>query len=195
MKRRTLLTTPLLAAPLVLAGCGLATRPYVARRDWAFAIRRPTTLAAPARGPVLLVRDLAAGPGMGARGLQTRLPDGQVQVGFYDRWAVPPAEGVGDALRAWLLASGKFAAVIGQASLANPDLVLEGEVQSLYVEGTAAHAVLGVRLLAMHGPAPQIRLQRSIAGTAPLVGQGPAADVAAMNAALARVFAAIEAAA
>ena len=190
MKRRTLLATPLL-----LAGCGLATRPYVARRDWAFSVRRPTSQPAPARGPVLLVRDLTAGPGMMARGLQTRLPDGQVRVAFYDRWAVSPAEGVGDALRAWLLASGRFAAVIGPASLANPDLVLEGEVQSLYVEGAEAHAVLGVRLLAMHGPAPQIRLQRSIARTAPLTGQGPAADVAAMNAALARVFTAIEAAA
>ncbi len=194
MRRRTAL-----AVPLLLAGCGLAERPYVARRDWAFDIRRPATLPPPqthlARGPVLLVRDLAAGPGMEARGLQARLPDGQVQVAFYDRWAVPPAEGVSDALRAWLLASGKFAAVIGPASLANPDLVLEGEVQSLYVEGTTARAVLGMRLLDLHGGPPRIRLQRSIAASAPVVGQGPAAQVAAMNAALAQVFAAIEAAA
>ena len=187
MRRRTLL-----ALPLALAGCGLQTRPYVARRDWAFAIRRRTTLPAPARGPVLLVRDLTAGPGMAARGLQTRQADGEVAVAFYDRWAVPPAEGVGDALRAWLLASGKFAAVLGPASLASPDLVLEGEVQSLYVEGGVAHAVLGVRLLAMHGAAPRVRLQRSLAASAPVAGPGPAAAVAAMNAALARVFAAIE---
>ena len=190
MRRRALL-----ALPLLLAGCSLPTRPYVARRDWAFDIHRPTALPAPAHGPVLLVRDLSAGPGMEARGLQTRLPDGQVEVAFYDRWAVTPAEGIGDALRAWMLASGKFSAVLGPASLATPDLVLEGDVGSLYVECGAAHAVLGVRLLAMHGPAPRIRLQRSIAATAPLAGQGPAAEVAAMNAALARVFAAIERAA
>lgn len=189
----------LLAAPLLLAGCGLAERPYVARRDWAFDIRRPTALPPPPAGPVLLVRDLSAGPGMGDRGLQTRLEDGQVRVAFYDRWAVPPAEGVGDALRAWLLASGKFAAVIGPASLATPDLVLEGEVQSLYVEGDVAHAVLGIRLLDMHGAAPRIRLQRSLAASAKLPGGGKAGDAAAevagMNAALAKVFAAIEAAA
>ena len=147
-KRRTIL-----ALPVLLAGCGLATRPYVARRDWAFDIRRPNSLPAPPRGPVLLVRDLAAGPGMQARGLQTRLPDGQVRIAFYNRWAVPPAEGIGDALRAWLLASGRFAAVLGPASLASPDLVLEGEAESLYIEGATAHASLGMRLLDMHGPA------------------------------------------
>lgn len=190
MKRRTLL-----AAPLLLAGCGLATRPYVARRDWAFDIVRPTSLTAPAGAPVLLVRALLAGPGLEARGLQTRLPDGQVQVAFYDRWAVAPAIGIGDALRAWLLASGKFSAVLGPASLANPNLVLEGAIDALYVEGTTAHASLGMRVLAMAGPAPRIRLQREVAATAPVTGKGPAAEVAGMNAALARVFAAIEAAA
>lgn len=188
MKRRVLL-----AAPLLLAGCGLATRPYVERREWAFDARRPQTLLAPPSAPVLLVQALAAGPGMEARGLQTRLPDGQVQVAFYDRWAVEPALGVADALRAWLMASGKFSAVVGPASLANPNLVLEGEVAALYVEGAVAHAALGVRLLAMSGPAPRIRLQRTVAATAPVAGKDPAAEVAGMNAALARVFAQIEA--
>jgi ABC-type uncharacterized transport system auxiliary subunit len=203
----------LLALPLLVAGCGLSGRPYVARRDWGFDIRRPSVLPAPARGPVLLVRDLDSGPGMADRGLQTRLADGQVDVAFYDRWAVPPAEGVADALRAWLLASGKFSAVLGPASLATPDLVLEGEVQALYVQRGVAHAMLGIRLLDMHGAAPRIRLQRSLEGSAPVAGKvagapgaatgdaaavattDAAAEVAGMNAALAQVFGAIEAAA
>ncbi len=198
LDRRTLLAlAQALALPAVVAGCGLSGRPYVARRDWGFEVRRPGALPAAARGPVLLVRDLDAGPGMDDRGLQTRLADGQVTVAFYDRWAVPPAEGVSDALRAWLLASGKFAAVLGPASMATPDLVLEGEVQALYVEGQVAHARLGVRLLDMHGAAPRIRLQRSVEGSAPMAGTAgdAAAEVAGMNAALAAVFSAIEAAA
>jgi ABC-type uncharacterized transport system auxiliary subunit len=201
-RRAFLALTPILALPALVSGCGLSGRPYVARRDWGFDIRRPGALPAPPAGPsgggtVLLVRDLDAGPGMDDRGLQTRTPDGQVQVAFYDRWAVPPAEGVADALRAWLLASGKFAAVLGPASLATPDLVLEGEVQALYVEGQVAHARLGIRLLDMHGAAPRIRLQRSLAGHAPVAGKpgDAAAEVAALNAALAEVFSAIEAAA
>ena len=106
MRRRWILggmTATALATALGGSGCSiLPTQAYLERRDWPLVVRRPSDLPtdaprdAPAtasgrsKGSVLLVRTVQAGPGMDSPGLQTLQRDGSLQIGFYERWAVPP---------------------------------------------------------------------------------------------------------
>lgn len=190
MKRRALLTA------LLLAGCGLSERPYAERREWPLRVTRPDALPPRPRGAVLLVRAIRAAPGLGSRGLQTVLADGSIQTAFYEEWAVAPAEGVEDSLRRWLAASGLYAAVVAQGSRLETDLVLEGELQALWVDvrrGLARAAVAVTVIYQSHGGA-RIMLQRSFTAEAPCANDQAPTMAAAQLAALADVFGQIEAA-
>ena len=190
MRRR-----PLLALPLLLAGCGLSERPYAERRQWPLQVPRPASLPAAPGGRVLLVRTFSASPGLQTRGLQSRGADGTVHTDPYEEWFVPPAEGVEDALRQWLVASGRFAAVLAPGSRLPADLVLEGQLVTLcsIPAEHRAQAALALTLLDhAASTTPRIRLQRTIAAEAPLAGPDPGAAAQAMCAALAGVFAQAE---
>ena len=191
MRRRSLV----LLLPLLTA-CGLSERPYVERRQWPLRLRRPQALPPRRGGPVLEVRTLRAGPSLEVRGLQELQPDGSVRVDFYEEWAVPPAQGVEDALRLWLADCGRFAAVVAPGSRMPSDLVLEGELTALWSEPAAghAHAALGVVVVDQRAVVPRILVQRTEAADAPLADATAPAEVAAQIAALAAVFSAIEAA-
>jgi cholesterol transport system auxiliary component len=186
MNRRALLLT------FLLAGCGLATRPYAERRQWPLAIVRPGTLA-PAGRKVLEVRTLRAGPGLEARGLQSLQADGSIRTGFYEEWSVPPAQGVEEALRSWLAASGLFAAVVAPGSRVTADYILEGDLDALWTAPARkqADAALAITLIT-NGTAPRVLLQRRFEATAALSGSDAGADSAAMLAALAIVLARVE---
>lgn len=189
MKRRVLL-----AAPLLLAACGLSERPYAERRDWPLDITRPQQLPPRQGGNVLLVRALRAGPGLEARGLQSIQPDGSIRTAFYEEWSVPPAQGAEDALRRWLGAAGLFAAVIAPGSRVTADLTLEGELTALWTEPGrhVGRATVAITVIAQRAETTRIQLQRSFSGEAALEATGAPADAAAMRAALADVFAQIE---
>jgi len=189
MRRRIVL-----AAPAVLAACGLSERPYVERRDWPLDIANPSPRPSPRRGEVLLVRAIRAGPGLDARGLQSIQPDGSIRTSFYEEWAVPPAEGVEDALRRWLAASGRFAAVTASGSRLSADLVLEGELTALWSEPAegVARAAIGITVLRERGVNETVRLARAFSATAPLPDKTPQGEVEGMRAALAAVFRQIE---
>ena len=195
LSRRAALRAPLaVAVPLVLAGCGLSERPYLERREWPLAVTRPSALPPPRHAPTLLLRALRAGPAVQARGLQTIQPDGSVQTAFYDEWAAPPAEAVEASLRAWLAASGLFAAVLAPGSRATPDLVLEGELESLVADpgGGVARAALSYVLLRAAGLADTVLTQAAPVATAPLAGRTPETEVAAMRAAVATLCGDVE---
>ena len=187
MRRRAVLM-----APLALAGCGLATRPYAERRQWPLDIHRPQALPPRAGGKVLLVRGFVAGPGMEARGLQSVQADGSIRTEFYEEWSVPPAQGVEEAVRGWLEAAGLFAAVIGPGSRLAPDLVLEGALDALWClpAERQARAALGITLVEDAGA--RLLLQRRLEGTAPLPGTTPPDEAAAMAAAVAALCAQVE---
>src|SRR5271166_1793437 len=175
-RRRSLLLGTAALGVSALAGCGLSERPYVERRDWPLTVTRPAPLPPRAGGRVLLVRTVEPGPGMQARGIQTLLPDGSVDVAFYEQWAAPPAEAVDADLRNWLAQSGLFAAVISPGSQASPDVVLEARLTALIADPRAheARATMSVLLLAM------------LTGRAPLVeGADAPAKVDALKAAVA----------
>jgi ABC-type uncharacterized transport system auxiliary subunit len=188
LNRRALL----LALPL--AACGLAERPYAERRQWPIAASRPAALPARAKGRVLELRTLRAGPTLESRGLQTIQPDGSMRTGFYEEWAVPPAQGAEEALRRWLAASGLFAAITAQGSRAAPDLSLEGELVALNANPTAKSATATLAITVIASKSDRVLLQRSFTETAAMRGEGPAAEVHAMLAALTIVLARIEAA-
>jgi cholesterol transport system auxiliary component len=181
VKRRALL-----ALPLVLAGCGLETRPYAERRQWPLLVRRPQEIPPRTGGPLLLVRSFAAGPGLEARGLQYVQPDGSIRTEFYEEWSVPPAQAVEEAVRLWLAQSGVFSAVLAPGSRLPADLVLEGELDVLWTVPAehAARAALGVTLVAEGGAVPRLVLQRRVEAEAALAGATPQDAVMAMTAAV-----------
>lgn len=190
MNRRALLLLPL------LAGCGLSERPYAERRQWPLAVTRPAALPARAGGRILELRTLRAGPTLEARGLQTMQPDGSMKTGFYEEWAVPPAQGAEEALRRWLADSGLFAGITAPGSRATPDLSLEGELVALNANPATrtATASLAITIVTGKSDPARILLQRNFTETAAMQGEGPQSEVQATLAALTIVLARIEAA-
>ena len=188
MKRRAVMI------PLVLAGCGLAERPYAERRQWPLAVMRPGALPPRVGGKVLEVRTVRAGPGLEARGFQALGVEGSIATEFYEEWSVPPAQGAEEAVRGWLGAAGLFAAVLAPGSRVSADYVIEGDLGALWTEPAAggALAAMGVTLIAMQGEQPRVVMQRRYRETAALMGAGPAAAAQGMLAALALVLARLE---
>ncbi|MGH7104610.1 MAG: ABC-type transport auxiliary lipoprotein family protein [Acetobacteraceae bacterium] len=188
MRRRNVV----LGLPALLVGCASAlTRPYVARQDWALTVPPPPSGPKRRSGKVLLVRTVEAVPSLQDRGLKTLAPDGLMDTDFYNRWVVPPAEGVGAALRQYLAASGLFQAVLAPGSLANAALTLEAELMQLWVEPAAGRAVaeLSIVLLATATASTHVLMQATERGTSPLPARAdPAQQVDAQLAALAQVF-------
>ena len=185
----------LLTAPLALAGCGgiLAKQPYTARTDWPLAPRPDTAATGSGHGVVLgvvLVRGIQAGPALGDRGLITLLADGSIHRGYYNRWAVPPAQAVTAALIAWLQDSGAFSAVVGEGSALSPALIVEGTLDTLLADPTrrVARAALTLVVAKPVGIGERPLAQRRLTATAPLAGPTAPDLVAAQRAALAGVL-------
>ena len=185
----------ILLAPLALAGCGplLPQQKYIPRVNWPLAPQPPVQNADNPAGPVLLVRAIAAAPGLGQQGLQVLQSDGSLTVDYYNLWAVSPADAVTQALLAWAQASGDFSAVISPGSRLNPAFILEGELTELLADTATGQARCVVTLVLMRNspglgagavPLAQVRL----VGSAPLQGNTPAAQVQAQRAALASVL-------
>jgi cholesterol transport system auxiliary component len=187
MKRRVALF-----APLLLTGCGslLPQQKYVPRVNWPLDPAPPAQNAANPAGPVLLVRDIAAAPGLDQQGVQSLTPDGSLNVDYYNLWAVNPADAVTQALLTWLQASGDFSAVVSPGSRLTASLIVEGELTELVADPTSGQACAVLTLVVIKNgaglTASSLPLaQQRITGTAPLSGATPAAEVAAQRAALA----------
>ncbi len=182
MRRRVVL-----AGTIAMAGCSLLpSQPYTEKRNWPLVVRRPTSLPAPSRGKILLVRTVRAAPQLEDRGLQWLQRDGSVHVDYYEQWAVPPAQAVEDDLRQWLGASGLYAAVVAPGSRLAADLVLEGELNTFMADipSGVARAALALVLLDQRQNSAKVKLQRTIAAEAKLVGTEVPQLVAALRAAL-----------
>jgi len=196
MNRRALLGHALLAGTAGLAGCSvLPEHPYQERHEYPLVLPPPeaATPTPPAGARVVLVRSLRAGPGLDARGLRTIRPDGTEDLAFWEEWAVPPPQAIEDAIRAWLAASGHFAAVIGPGSEATPDYVLEGELTFLAADQARGQARAAASLVLLrHGTTNIPVLQRVCEGTAPLTGPLAAARATAMLSAAAAMLGQIQ---
>jgi len=176
-----------------LAGCSvLPDRPYQETQRFALLPERPQRLPPRPGGPVLLVRSFRAAPGLDLRGLRKLGADGQVTTEYWAEWAAPPADVAEEAVRRWLAATGRFAAIVAPGSRLRADLILEGELFRLQAEPAAQVARAGLSLLLMTQSATEeARVLAPIIaeGTAPLAGAAPqdlaAAMVAALGAALA----------
>ncbi|WP_431267316.1 ABC-type transport auxiliary lipoprotein family protein [Dankookia sp. P2] len=200
MKRRALILSA-----LALPACSvLPDRPYQQTQRFILAPERPAGRPPAKRGPVLLLRTMRAAPGLDQRGLRVLGARDDVTVDFWSEWTAPPADLVEEALRRWLLASGRFSAVTAPGSRLRADLVLEGELTRLQAEPVQgiARASLSALLLASGSVGDNRVLGQFLAdGTAPLPG-GPRADgrmpasdaAAAMSAALGDALARLEAA-
>lgn len=184
----------LLAGVLAVAGCGLSERAYEAKRDWPLVARRPRVPAGNARGLVLLVRAMQAGPGLETRGLRSLRADGSVRSDFYETWAVPPAQGVEAALRDWLVDTGRYTAVLAPGSRMTADLVLESTLTEFIADPSrsVARAAMTVVVLADRDGATRVRAQHVLAAEAPLAGAEAPAIAQALLAALAVLLAEAE---
>jgi len=181
----------ILAAPLALGACTslLPAQKYEPRTNWPLQPAPPAPAASAGNGPVLMIRPIAAAPGLDSRGLQSLAADGSLKVDYYNLWAVAPADAVTQALLDWSQASGVFSAVVIPGSRVQPDLIVEGELTELLADPgrREARAALTLVFIKPAGtlagtalPVAQTRLQ----ATAPLQGDDPAAMAAAQNNAL-----------
>jgi len=133
---------------------------------------------------------------MEGRGLRRLLPNGTLDVAFYDEWMAPPVELVESALREWLIASGAFSAVTAPGSRLPARFVLEGEVIALQAEPGQARASMSALLLTGDEglSEPRVLAQRRLVALVPLPADAtPAAQAAGMQAAVAQLFAELEA--
>ncbi|TCZ60919.1 ABC-type transport auxiliary lipoprotein family protein [Roseicella aquatilis] len=189
MTRRSLI----LLAALLPACSVLPNRPYQEIQRFILAPERPGGAATGRRGPVLLLRTLRAAPGLDQRGLRIIGAGDRVTEEYWAEWTAPPADLVEEALRRWLVASGRFAAVTAPGSRQRAGLILEAELTRLQAEPVAgiARASLSALLLADGAGESRVLQQYIVEGTAPLPG-GPRPDgrtvpaeaAAAINAAL-----------
>lgn len=186
----------LLLLPLVLGGCSvLPDRPNIPVRRFALNPERAGRNAAPRNAPVLLVRRVRGVPGLQELGLRVAATDGGVAIAPWDEWLAPPGDLAEAALRAWLQASGLFAAVVAPGSRAEHNLVLEAQLTALEAApamGEARAGLAGV-LLQERGLSSRVLLTFDLRGHAPLpAGGGAATAAAAMQAALGGAFAELE---
>jgi cholesterol transport system auxiliary component len=184
---RTMPRRAIVASGAALAACSvLPARPYQQRREWPLEVH-VTTAPAPPGSPVLLVREMAAAPGLDARGLRTLLPEGAERMDYWEEWAVPPSQSVVACLREWLAAGGLFTAVISPGSDLLPDLILETELLAFVGDqhaGVARATISLVLLRPARGGRGGPLLQRTVTGEAPLTGTDGPALAASLQAAL-----------
>lgn len=190
MRRRFMLATP-----LALSACGslLPAQKYTPRINWPLQ-PAPPVFPPPARtGPVLLIRPLAAAPGLEARGLRSLKADGSLAVDYYNLWAVPPADAVTQALIGWAQASGMFTAVVTPGTRLDAGLIVEGELTELIADPgqNEARAALSLAVIKPAGALTGAALpltQALLRASAKLQGTVPAAMAAAENGAVAGVL-------
>lgn len=186
----------LLLLPLVLPGCAvLPERPHIAVRRFALNPERSARNAASRNAPVLLVRRVRGVPGLQDLGLRLAEADGAIAIAPYDEWLAPPGDLAEPALRAWLQASGLFAAVVAPGSRAEHVLVLEAQLTALEAVPAAGEARAGLAgvLLQERGLSSRVLLTFDLRGRAPLApASGAAAAALAMQAALGDAFAELE---
>ncbi len=194
MSRPLMQRRHILATTLALAGCGLSERPYEQKRDWPLTARRAQTLPAPARGPVLLVRAMQAAPGLDARGLRSLRADGSVRADFFETWTVPPAQAVEAALRDWLAASGRPAAVLAPGSRLTADYALETTLTELIADPAqrVARAAMSLVVLETRDAATRLRAQHALSADAALDGTDAPALARAMSQAVATLLGLVE---
>ncbi len=181
----------ILAAPLALAACAslLPAQKYTPRTNWPLQPAPPAPAASAGSGPVLMIRPIAAAPGLESRGLQSLAADGSLDVDYYNLWAVPPADAMTQALLDWSQASGSFSAVVTPGSRLQPDLIVEGELTELLADPGRGEARAALTLVfikpagTLTGTALPVA-QAMLKATAPLQGNDPAAMAAAQNNAL-----------
>lgn len=186
MRRRAMLLLPLLGACSVLPD-----RPFQESTRYPLAPARPPGGGRRGTGQVLLLRTLRAAPGLELRGLRRLRPDGTVEVLPYDEWIAPPADLAEAALRDWLVRARLFTAVTAPGSRLAANVVLEAELTRLDSDARAARAGLAALLLREGGG--RVVAQRAFEAEAPVGGEGAAAAARAMDAAVGRLLAEVEA--
>jgi cholesterol transport system auxiliary component len=184
-----------LLAPLALTACGslLPRQQYIPRNNWPLAPQPPVQNPANPAGPVLLIRNITPAPGLDQQGLQSLQGDGSLDIGFYDLWAVAPADAVTQALLTWAQASGAFSAVVSPGSRLTASLIVEGTLTELLADLPAGQARAALTLVVIRNggglAAATVPLaQQQISGTAPLSGSTVEDQVAAQRTALASVL-------
>ena len=167
-----------------LAGCSvLPTRPYQQRRDWPLVPRRASVAPPRKNGRILLIRTMAAAPGLEARGVQWLLKDGSLNTDYYEQWAAPPAQAMEEGLRRFLSDAGLFSAVVAPGSRVTADFTLEAELTALVAnpEAGIARASLALVLLEPKGEQTRVRLQRTETAEVRLGGTDVLAMVAGLR--------------
>lgn len=153
---KTLPLFPLLAFPLLLAGCfgGKGAQQQAAAQKRTFVpVAAPARPASPSPGfAAVKIRPFRALPPFDARGFIVRRAGGEFAADFYNGWLVPPHELVRVQTARYLEEARLFSAVYDAASGTLAPLSIEGVVSELYLDyaGESPAAVVTLRLLVLN---------------------------------------------
>lgn len=128
----------LLAVLLTVSACvKLGGRP-LDKRYYQITPTRTGEQSAMKNDLILKVRRLSVSQLYNTRELIYRQPEGRIESDFYNMFFVPPGNMLTTELRKWLRCSGLFSHIIEPGSMVVPGLTLEGIVNSLYGDYSAA---------------------------------------------------------
>lgn len=212
MKQQGIHISLLLPVALLLlaTGCGGMNKPAVTKRYYDIGPQRMTEQAAkteqaeqaaPESGTgvepqVLTVRRLRVSPMNAGRELVYRTSDTGYSSDFYHAYFIPPADMLSQALRSWLHGSGLFSHVVEPASLVRGDLVLEGNVVTLYgdfTDGGEAVAEMQFILLSEGTAETGVVFSKDYARRAKLTRRTPQALAAGLKQAVGEIYEELEA--
>jgi ABC-type uncharacterized transport system auxiliary subunit len=137
-----------LCATLLLAGCLSLTKRYPEKHYYILEAPRPGEARAGGEKDVLEIQRFRVSPPYDRKGFVYRREDARCDFDFYNEFFVEPDSLLTEQARRWISKAGLFANVIDSAGNARAGYVLEGRVNSLYVDYTptpAPQSVLSIQ--------------------------------------------------
>lgn len=182
---------------LFLAGCSGLGKDYPERNYYILSVSRDVGDSSPVPEAVLEIRRFQISPGFSGREFVYRKGDLGYVSDFYNQFFRPPVLLITEEVRRWLSESGLFRSVVDPTSTAEPDYVLEGNINELYgdfrMKG-APKAVMGIQflLIGVQSASPRIAFQNSYRREVAIVSSSPDDLIEGWNDALVQILAAFE---
>lgn len=119
---------------LVAGACGSISKDYPQKTFYAFEVSRAERLEAAPDAPILLVQRFRTGALSQGQGLVYRTGPSTYEADYYSEFFTEPEDLLTLEVTDWMRDSGIFSATLGGSAEVEPDYVLEGSLQSLYVD-------------------------------------------------------------
>lgn len=185
-----------LLALALLAGCVNLDKPAADKQYYLISPVRQGEPKPPSGDVILKLRRLTVSDLYSTRELVYQMDGGRMVSDFYNMFFVTPQNNLTSELKNWLAASGLFAHIIEPGSMVVPTLTLEGVVNSLYGDYSAAQpsAVVSMQFFLVDEASPNndIVFSKGYSQRVPFDSPGPDKLVKAMTLGVQTIFRELE---